>query len=378
MTNFKLKKDSTMPLHLQLLDELRHNIFIGTLKPGDRLPSEWELVTELNISRATIQRAWQAAQDEGLIYRVMGKGTFIAEPPTKVTSPQAIGFIIPEYRSLFAMQMLGSVERVMRKHSYQVIFAHTDRNISEENRVLEQMKRDGVSGVLLTPARGEVVGRYINSPQYSLPTVFIDRPIPGLSIPCVSSDNYSGALQAMHHLMSIGHRNILFVAQPTFDLWTVSERYRAYRDVLIAHGQTPHEAFLFSKDQELSTYEAYSFEDELLDSLATLLTSPERPTAIFAVNDYLALQVRKAIQKAKLRVPKDISLVGFDNLQITEHIDPPLTTIAQDGIKIGEQAALRLLSMINGEKELPLMTVVPTRLIVRSSTAPLASTSGQN
>src|SRR5688500_3042408 len=125
---FDISHQSSLPLHIQLLDELRHKIVSGELKAHEQLPGEWELVSQLNISRATIQRAWQSAQEEGLIYRVAGKGTFVAEPRMAEDKRHAVGFFIPEYRGTFAVQMLGGAERVLRKHGYHLLFASTERD----------------------------------------------------------------------------------------------------------------------------------------------------------------------------------------------------------------------------------------------------------
>ena len=96
MIEFKLSRESSLPLHMQLLDELRHKIKSGVLSAHDRLPGEWEMVDVLGISRATIQRAWQAAQEEGLLYRVVGKGTFVAGPGSASANAKA-RILHPEY-----------------------------------------------------------------------------------------------------------------------------------------------------------------------------------------------------------------------------------------------------------------------------------------
>ena len=129
MVDFQISKTSSLPLHVQLLDELRHRIMTGVFKPHDRVPGEWELVEGLGISRATVQKAWQIAQEEGLLYRIPGKGTYIADRRDSENTRVAVGFMIPEYRSIFAMQMLSGAERVLRKHHCQLVFANTDRHL---------------------------------------------------------------------------------------------------------------------------------------------------------------------------------------------------------------------------------------------------------
>jgi GntR family transcriptional regulator of arabinose operon len=371
MLTFRLSRTSSLPLHIQLLDELRHQIMSGIAKPHDRLPGEWELVRTLNISRATIQRAWQAAEDEGLIYRIAGKGTFVAELRRPADARCMVGFFIPEYRGTFAVQMLSGAEQVLRKHGYAVQFASTDRDMNEENRLIQRLIDEDAAGCILVPVRGTTHGRLLASGSVKMPIVLMDRPINGLVLPCVLSNNYMGGLQAMDHLIGLGHRRILFVARPHLDLWSVSERYRAYQDAMQRIGETPEPPFLIGSNAEMSSYEAYlSQGDDEIMPLVERLRRDRSLTAIFAVNDWLAIKVQRAINLAGLDNPADISLIGFDDLDIAQYQTPPLTTIAQNAALMGAEAARRLITLIEGEQNQNILTLLPTQLIERQSTAP--------
>lgn len=370
MLDFTIVKESSLPLHLQLLDELRQHIQAGTLKPNDRLPGEWELVQALDISRATIQRAWQAAQEEGLIYRIAGKGTFVAEPQSAPSS-NAIGFLMPEYRGAFAAQMLTGAERVLRKHGLRVNFAVTDRNPEEERRLLNNLTKDGASGCIIVPSHDMTQFGADLLTGMSFPVVLMDRPVNGASLPCVTSNNYEGGRIATQHLLSLGHERILFVARPHLHMFPVAERYRAYGDVMRIYDHTPAPPFLLRSPREMSSYEAYLDQDQSeIEPLIALLQSDQRPTAIFAVNDWIAIKVQRAIAAAGLRQPDDISLIGYDDLEIAQYQTPPLTTIAQNATLIGAEAARRLITMIEGDAHEGILTLIPTELVVRGSTAP--------
>lgn len=370
MPEFNVSHSSSLPLHLQLLDELRHKIKSGLLQPHERLPGEWELVETLNISRSTIQRAWQAAQEEGLIYRIAGKGTFVAEPPAS-NERGVIGFFIPEYRGTFAVQMLDGAERMLRQHGFRVQFSSTDRSMQEENRLLRLLIDDGAVGCILVPSREGPAGRLLASPQFKLPVVLMDRPVNGVVLPCVSSNNYEGGLQAMEHLLGLGHRRIIFFARPHLDLWSVSERYRAYKDAMSRYDAQAQPPFLVGSNSEMSSYEAHLEDDQAeIQPLVDLLKSPSRPTAIFAVNDWMALKAQKAVRLAGLRNPEDVSIVGFDNLDIAQYQVPPLTTVVQNAALMGSEAARRLITRIEGGENESILTLIPTHLVVRGSTAP--------
>jgi GntR family transcriptional regulator, arabinose operon transcriptional repressor len=370
---FTIAKDSSLPLHEQLVSELRHAIISGIFKPHTRLPGELELVKYLGISRATVQRAWQTAQEEGLIYRVTGKGTFVADRPLE-QGARKVGFLNPEYRGNVNGYLLSGAESILRANGYSVLYAHTDRQVNEENRLMREMIEQGVCGFLIWPAKGGANGRLLIDPRFNLPVVLMDRPIPGVALPCVTSNNHSGGLQAMRHLLELGHRRIVFLARPHLDLWPVAERLRAYEDAMRTAGLEPLPPCFLESTFELSWAEAYTqHDDESLTPIVDLLHREDRPTAVFAVNDWMAFKVLRAASLAGLRVPQDLSLVGFDNMDMVDMVDPPLTTVAQDTGLMGSEAARRLISFIEGEAVQEIMTLLPTRLVVRGSTAPPGS-----
>lgn len=373
MAIFNLNRESSIPLHVQLLNELRRAILAGELQPHARVPSEPELFKTLNISRTTIRQAWQAAEDEGLLYRVRGKGTYVAEPGVTRMS-QLIGFLIPTFRNTFDSQLLSGAERYLRERGYRLMFAHTDREVGEENRLMREMWQEGVRGFLLWPAMGEGQARFLEHGK-SIPAVFMDRPIEGLDYPCVAAEHYQGAAQAMEHLIGLNHRNIGFVSRPHLQLWPVAERLRAYHETMSVAGLVPRQPILVGDTTELGTRPGEHYYREArgkeIEQVRAVLRAPGRPTALFAMNDLMALQIIRAAKLERLKIPHDLSLVGFDDLEIVSHTEPPLTTVAQDPYRIGAEAARHLLELIAGRRPSQRTIYLPTRLIVRESTAPL-------
>ncbi len=368
---FNITKDSPIPLHTQLLNELRHAILSGKLKPHEQLPGEYALVTELNISRSTIQRAWQTALDENLIYRIPAKGTFVAELPKAAANPKIVGCIVPEFRYSFDGSLVDGAEEILRAKGYRLLFAQSERRISEENRLIRSMCEEGAAGILLWPVGEYSQDRYVYNPGCSVPMVLLDRPILGADLPCVTSQNYDGARQAMEHLLSLGHRRIAFAAWPPLDLLPVAERGRAYHDAMEAAGLSPVPFITLGEPVEAVNYRRYVQEaHEDVAILADVLRQPDRPTAIFAMNDIVATLVLRAVQEVGLKVPDDLSLVGFDNHpELAERVDPTLTTVAQDTWLLAREAARRLLILLEGEPTHATFILIPTRLVIRNSTA---------
>ena len=374
MSDFKINKDSPIPLHIQLVNNLRQMILAQELAPHSRVPSEPQLATVLNISRTTIRQAWQIAEEEGLLYRIHGKGTYVAQPVV-ARAAKLVGFLIPVFHSSFDSQLLSGAENYLRKLGYRVMFAHTDRRVEEENRLLQEMWQDGVSGFLLWPVLGRGQPRFLEVTP-TVPAVFMDRAIPGLKHPCVAAEHYQGATAAIEHLIGLGHKEIAFVSRPHLDLWPIAERLRGYNDVMRAAGLKVRPPILVGDNRELSPQQAEeSYEaavGEEIKQLQALFQQPDRPTALFAMNDLMALQIVRAVALAGLKVPDDISVVGFDNMEIVSHIEPPLTTIAQNPFDIGTEAARLLVDLIGGRALTSLFTLLPTHLVVRESTARLS------
>ncbi|MBX3083898.1 MAG: GntR family transcriptional regulator [Anaerolineae bacterium] len=369
MMKLQVSKTSPLPLHIQLLDDLRHKVLTGVFHPHERLLGEWEIAQELEISRTTIQKAWQSAEEENLIYRIHGKGTFVSGPQPQTAVRKSIGLILPDFRSTSAAQTMHGVERVFRRKGYRVQVAGSEYSVAEEDRMLNEMRTDGVVGYIVWAVESDNHERLLSQLSESVPTVLLDRPVAQLHLPCVSSNNYVGGMQAMTHLIELGHRNIAFLARPHLHLASVAERYRAYRDALYEVGERPAEPILIGNEHELSSYDAYLTNDQAsLTPLIERLRQPDRPTAIFAVNDWMAIRILRATTSVGLRVPHDLSLVGFDNLDVSKSLTPPLTTVAQNAEVIGAEAAYRLLNLIDGEPMREVLSLIPTQLIVREST----------
>jgi DNA-binding LacI/PurR family transcriptional regulator len=368
---FKIKRDSSIPLHIQLVNELRHAILSGQLNPHDRLPGEYELVSQLGISRSTVQRAWQSAIEEGLIYRIAAKGTYVADLEETNSRVKVVGCIVPEFRYTYDGNLLNGAEKTLRAQGYRLLFAQSERQIQLENALIKSMCKEGVSGILLWPNAGHYEDRFAASGDCAVPIVLLDRPIPGTALPCVTSRSYNGGLSAMAHLLDLGHTRIEFAAWPPLEeLWPIHERHNAYVDAMQNAGLEPRPVITLGGQAEADSYKRYSEEgNEDVARLVEHLHRPDRPTAIFAMNDLVAMLVMRAAHQAELMVPRDLSIVGFDNLELAEHVIPSLTTVAQNTTLIGAEAARRLLALIDGAPPQDMFTMLPTNLIIRKSTA---------
>ncbi len=370
-----VSKDSSVPLHIQLLNDLRHRILSGEWAPGSRVPSENMLVRLLGISRSTVRLALNAAKAEGLIDSVPGKGSFVCAKPSKQLSSNLIGFIIPYFRSSFDGQLLRGAESTLRAKGYRTLFCNSERQVAEEDRLLRLLLDDHVAGIMIWPVMDDQPQRVLfDLSRQNVPLALMDRTFPNLSADTVLCDNHSGGYTATRHLIDLGHRQIAFMARPHLNLLPIAERLRGYRQAMQDAGLEPSDPLLIGASQEISTdYALRSYTNangEDIRQIRKYLTAPKRATAIFAMNDLMALQILRAAELAHVRVPQELSVVGFDDLDLAGHLEVPLTTILQDSFALGQETARVLLQRIAAPHHPPRQIVLPTRLVARASTAP--------
>jgi LacI family transcriptional regulator, repressor for deo operon, udp, cdd, tsx, nupC, and nupG len=199
------------------------------------------------------------------------------------------------------------------------------------------------------------------------PTVLACEHIPGLALPTVRIDNYGAAGAAMRHLAGLGHRRIGHLAGPLDRVISV-DRLRGYRDAVTALG--------LDADPALVAYGDFTLHAGI-DGMAGLLALATPPTAVFAASDEMAIGAIRAIGRAGLKVPDDISVVGFDDILFAAAIEPPLTTIAQPRREIGRRAMRMLAGLLEGRPGPGDDVVLPAPLVVRRSTAPRRRRSGE-
>ena len=216
-------------------------------------------------------------------------------------------------------------------------------------------KNKQVEGVILGGnAKPELVAELQSR---NLAVVLVNNRMAGFDIPCVVSDEYGGVRQALEHLIARGHRNIAMLAG-RFSPYILNERYRAFLEIAQSHGLSTDARQIRLCDPAVDSAETACEE---------LLARPDRPTAILAANDMLAAGAMKAARRLGLRVPEDLAVTGVDDSNICGLLEPELTSVHIDCRRMGELAAARLQSLLEGETDVPQVTVVPTQLRVRGS-----------
>lgn len=362
------KKDRTKVLHSQLTTYFRERILDGRLPAGTRLPNDGELATEYQISREAVRQALSILVSEGLIERVQGRGTFVCLPtpsaaPVIASGQKQIGLILNHVVDMSPkMDILIGVEQAVKLHGYSVNFSYTEGNQEQQARDLARLLTNHMAGMIIYPVGNISHDATIQQLQEShMPLVLVDRYISELVTDYVGVDNSGGAYRATEHLLILGHKRIGFIYShhETLQTTSVYERWQGYCRALQKYG-VPY-------DETLVTPDYTAPQSNAQHGIAAFLQRANRPSAIFAINDYVALDVLHAATMLNLRVPDDLALVGFDDSAFAVHLHPPLTTVAQPFHDIGLRAGTLLMSRIEGVAGPPKHIELPTNLIIRES-----------
>lgn len=268
-----------------------------------------------------------------------------------------IGVVVPDNVNPFFAELARGIEDHGFSAGYSVILCNSDRNAAKQSAYLDVLIAKHVDGLIFMSFddRPEEVDRITSR---SIPVVMFDRDFPEFD--AVLVDNYQGGKLATEHLVALGHRRIACIAGP--DVATRSgQRVAAYRDVLTAAG--------IAVDEELILPSDWSFQSGQ-QAARQLLARQDRPTAIFCCNDAVAIGVMGYALSQGIDVPGDLSVVGFDNINLSSFIWPGLTTVGGGIPEMGRRMCQMLLDRIN--KEMPAEAqhyVMPQSLVVRDSSA---------
>ena len=344
----------------------------GRLPAGTRLLNDNELAAQYQLSRDTVRQALAHLADEGLIERIQGRGTFVCQPPPKgqdlsvVPEQKQIGLLLSigdRSGSSYPQDILVGVEHAIKSHGYSISLSYTEGDQEQQAREIARMSGNHVAGLIICPVTRNVNADVIRQIQaVHVPLIFVDRYLSGLSIDYVGADNRGGGYRATEHLIILGHRRIgfLFLEEETMETTSsVNERWQGYFDALQKYG-VPYDPSLIMADANLKYASASS-------GIQEFLQRTDRPSAVFAVNDFVALDVMQAAHALHLRIPQDLALVGFDNEHFASRINPPLTTVNQPFFDIGLRAGTLLVNRIESNISAPRHIELPVNLLIRES-----------
>lgn len=329
-----------------------------------------DIATKLNVSINTVSRALRGMSDiseetRRLVAQTakkLGYRKNHAASSLRTNQSRILGVVVSDFSNPVISDVIRGAEAVAKRDGFTLMIGSTNETEEDESAVVESMLAQGVDGLLLIPSMlNEALLQKIEDEQVAY--VLVIRKYTNYECNVVRSDDMAGAVVLARHLCELGHRRFLYVSGPEY-LTTSSERYAGFLAGMQEYGLTQDQIeTIVSGGNREDAYRA------MQEWLAQTKETEEQPTAIFAYSDYVACGVYKALREHQIRIPEDMSVVGFDNNSFSDILVPMLTTMDIRFYDIGRRAMERLLELLRQESIEPKDYVSLPELVRRESTA---------
>lgn len=355
------------PKYLQLKEEILSWIASGKYRPGDKLPSENELAEQFSLSRQTVRQSIGELVQEGWLAREQGKGTFVSRLSAdrrQTSGNRTVGIITTSISDYIFPSIVRGIEATLKDKGYRMLLSSTDNRKDRERESLEMMLSHSVCALIVEPTKSAEgnpnFDNYLAIEDHGIPLLMINETYSDLECPCVRLDDDAGGFMAADYVLQLGHKRVTGFFK-TDDLQGV-RRMKGFIRACREH-HIPMDG---------SAIVRYCTEDKgqrPQSMLRELLLSGHPPTAIVCYNDQLAVSLLDTIRDLGLRIPEDLSIIGYDDSFLATATEIKLTTIEHPKSVLGEQAANHILSQLEkGTPPSPTETLYPPKLIVRQST----------
>ncbi len=372
------------PLYSIIYDHLRDEILRQHYAPGARLPTEVELAKDFGVSRITSKRAMEELERDGYIYRQRGRGSFVRElhtvlpPDFALPRGRSAGRAVPIVLPSEGHGMFGYVQgaaEILNRAGYFLSIQTTNGTAPAERVLLCQLLTSDAKIILYYPIddRNLDILLALHFSKHSIIT--IDKRLDGLPTTSVVSDNVGGGRMVTDTLLSRGHRRIAFVSSVELEaVSSVRERFIGYCSALQKKD--------IRVDPDIVVLDFIGTDDsrsrwvDPRNLLGRLIAGGV--TAIQAEHDLIARDLLRYATELGIEVPRDLSIVGFDNTDASQHLSVPLTTVEQNFHEIGRRAAEVAVRFLETNIEPPTQSIViPVRMIDRSSVAQMTNAKSQ-
>lgn len=351
------------PKYQKLKDYIIQMIKSKALNAGDKISSENELAEKFDISRHTIRQALSELVNEGWLYKVQGKGTFVnREPDVRLKSSKTIGVITTYLNDYIFPAIIRGVYDVLSEKGYSIALNCTYNRHEKERLCLENLLEQNVAGLIVEPTRSALpnpnIDLYKKFSALGIPILFIHGCYRELAYSYIVEDDTEAGYIATKHLIELGHERIAGV----FKIDDIQGHYR------FSGFQKAHlEAGLTMSDFRIIWFETDDLEIKLKAGGTHIQDLLSQCTAVVCYNDQIALKVMDILREKELSIPESISLVSFDDSQLALASEVKLTTVAHPKEKLGEEAAKAILNMIERIQDYYDVKMQP-ELIIRGST----------
>lgn len=273
---------------------------------------------------------------------------------------QTIGLIVADISNKFYAKIARQVERVASLNNYNLIIASSDENPDKELQLINMLRDRQIDGLIISTTHKDSRIFSLMSKE-SYPYVLIDRNLPKLNSHFVGCDNYNGAYKATNHIIENGYKKIGLLKVSPDHISSIKERELGYRAALKENGLRVH-------NKLIQTIDFAHIRSSVRQVLQEFIQAPNSIDAVFSLNNNITVACMEYFDECKIRIPQDIALVSFDDIELFRFSYPKITALAQPVDEIGEHAVKILLAEIKGEKLEKQKLILPTELLKRRST----------
>jgi DNA-binding LacI/PurR family transcriptional regulator len=335
------------PKYARLKNHLLVELKQGRLKPGEALPTEVELAGRLRIARSTVRQALGELDREGLIQRVRGKGTFIHRDVHRRLRRglNVFGLVMPKTQTGQYPALQHGFERAAARAEHQVIVSSTDNDVSRQADVILQLLEKEVAGVAMVPTTAPTpVHQILALRKQGIPVVFCHRRVDGIAAPLLALPFHEVGRMAGEALLRHGHRRVaMFLTRR--DRWALAYLESMREALRKGGGDAPDEFVHFGSE---SPTDVKLDERAAGEAVRKMFSRPDRPTGIMCGFDSVAETLYLLLGRLGLRVPEDVSLVGFGGRDRRGAILQRLASVVIDGAETGRRAGELLSEMCDG------------------------------
>ncbi len=267
-----------------------------------------------------------------------------------------IGLLVPDIQNPFYVDVVKGVEDLAYAQGYAVFMGNFGQAVDKEDLYLDLMLSESVDGLIVAPST-EKHSKIVSLVKNQFPIVCVDRGLAEIESDLVIVNNYQLAFDAVEHLINRGHKRIAYIGGLS-SIPTTARRKQGYLDALTKHGIEINESLIKLGDSKHESGRILA---------AELLNMKNRPTALFTGNNLITLGALETIHSRELKIPKEIAIVGFDDMPWSISLHPPLTAVSQPGYEIGNRAAEMLFHRIKDPMRIPVKLVLSGELKIRKS-----------
>lgn len=327
-----------------------------------------DLALKLNISISTVSRALRNAPDINPETKkaVLKMARQLNYEPNRVAQSlrsnktNTLGVIVPEIALHFFSTSISGIQAYAAEQDYSIMITQSLESLATEKNNLQMLMASRVDGLIISLSSGtNNVDHLKKILEKNTPIVMFDRVSDELNVSKVIVDDHDGAFKATSHLIKTGCKRVAFLGGPP-NLYISEKRKKGYLDALLKYDVSiVPELIVHCKD----------LQHDAINGAKKLLNLPDRPDAIFCVNDPIAVTAMQLVKEMGISIPDELSIVGFTDEPVSRYIEPSLTTVAQPAFELGQEAARLFFDQTRDKENFkPMVKVVPTQLIIRNST----------